>query len=94
VFLLLRAYPGSPGPKAVKRKRLSVCVCVSVQFNCLESEVLHFVCDVIKDTGKKEYMRPFVRIGLDWIGLGLLNKHGNLNIHREAEKREPLFFYE
>jgi len=31
--------------------------------------VLQFVCDVIKDTGKEEYLRPFIRIGLDWIGL-------------------------
>jgi len=26
--------------------------------------VLLFVCDVIKDTGKDEYLRPFIRIGL------------------------------
>jgi len=29
--------------------------------------VLQFVCNVIKDTGKEEYLRPFIRIGLDWI---------------------------
>jgi len=31
--------------------------------------VLQFVCecDVIKDTDKEEYMRPFIRIGLDWM---------------------------
>ena len=29
--------------------------------------MLQFVCecDVIKDTDKEEYMRPFIRIGLD-----------------------------
>jgi len=26
-------------------------------------------CDVVKDTGKEEYLRPFIHIGLDWIGL-------------------------
>ena len=31
--------------------------------------MLQFVCDVIKDTGKEEYLRPFIRIGFDWIGL-------------------------
>jgi len=30
--------------------------------------VLQFVCDVVKDTGKEEYLRPFIYIGLDWIG--------------------------
>ena len=25
-------------------------------------------CDVVKDTGKEKYLRPFIRIGLDWIG--------------------------
>jgi len=29
--------------------------------------VLQFVCDVIKDTGKEEYLRPFIRIGFDWM---------------------------
>jgi len=24
-------------------------------------------CDVVKDTGKEEYLRPFIHIGLDWI---------------------------
>jgi len=28
VFLLVQAYPGSPGPKAVKRLYMCVCVCV------------------------------------------------------------------
>jgi len=32
VFLLVPAYPGCPGPKAVKR--LCVCVCIQVSFNC------------------------------------------------------------
>jgi len=27
--------------------------------------VLQFVYDVVKDTGKEEYPRPFIRIGLD-----------------------------
>jgi len=37
----------------------------------LEPEVLQFVCecDVVKDTGKEEYLRPFIHIGLDWIGI-------------------------
>jgi len=26
--------------------------------------VLQFVCDVVKDTGEEEYLRPVVRIGL------------------------------
>ena len=32
--------------------------------------MLQFVCecDVVKDTGKEEYLRPFIHIGLDWIG--------------------------
>jgi len=32
--------------------------------------VLQFVCecDGVKDTGKEEYLRPFIHIGLDWIG--------------------------
>jgi len=29
--------------------------------------VLQFVCDVVKDTCKEEYQRPFIRIGLDWV---------------------------
>jgi len=31
--------------------------------------VLQFVCecDVVKDTGKEEYLRPFIHIGFDWI---------------------------
>jgi len=24
---------------------------------------------VVKDTGEEEYLRPFIHIGLDWIGL-------------------------
>ena len=33
--------------------------------------MLQFVCecDVVKDTGKEEYMRPFIHIGLDWISM-------------------------
>jgi len=31
----------------------------------LEPEVLQFVGDVVKDTGKEEYMRQFIRIALD-----------------------------
>ena len=31
--------------------------------------MLQFVCecDVVKDTGKEEYQRPFIHIGLDWM---------------------------
>jgi len=31
--------------------------------------VLQFVCecDVVKDTGKEEYLRPIIHIELDWI---------------------------
>jgi len=29
--------------------------------------VLQLVCDVVKDTGKEEYLRPFIRIGFDLI---------------------------
>ena len=29
--------------------------------------MLQIVCDFIKNTGKEEYLRPFIRIGLDWI---------------------------
>ena len=31
--------------------------------------MLQFVCecDVVKDTGKEEYLHPFIHIGLDWI---------------------------
>ena len=35
MFLLVPAYPGSPGQKAVKR--LCVCVCVCVSENCSRS---------------------------------------------------------
>ena len=31
--------------------------------------MLQFVCDVVKDTGKEEYVRLFVRIGLDCLQL-------------------------
>jgi len=36
--------------------------------------MLQFVCecDVVKDTGKEEYLRPFIHIGLDWIGDAIL----------------------
>ena len=34
MFLLIPAYPGSPGQKAVKR----VCVCVSMYFDCIHNE--------------------------------------------------------
>ena len=30
MFLLILAYPGSPGPKAIKQLCVSVCVCVCV----------------------------------------------------------------
>jgi len=29
--------------------------------------VLQSVSDVVNDAGKDEYLRPFIRIGLDWI---------------------------
>jgi len=29
--------------------------------------VLQFLCDVVKDTGREEYLRPFIRVVLDWI---------------------------
>jgi len=34
--------------------------------------VLQFVCecDVVKDTGKEEYLRPFIHIGLDFDKMG------------------------
>jgi len=34
VFLLVQAYPGCPGPKAVKR----LCVCVLAYINAAQSE--------------------------------------------------------
>jgi len=38
MFLLVPAYPGSPGSKAVKRLCVCVCVCVSlIIFHSLES---------------------------------------------------------
>ena len=36
MFLLIPAYPGSPGQKAVKR--VCVCVCVSMYFDCIHNE--------------------------------------------------------
>ena len=36
--------------------------------------MLQFVCDVVKDTDKEEYLCPFIRIGLDWIGLDTINR--------------------
>jgi len=52
--------------------------------------VLQFVCecDVVKDTGKEEYLRPFIHIGLDWIG----NRHSksqlilNNGAHKTVKK--------
>ena len=44
----------------------------------MEPEVLQFVCDVVKYTGKEEYLRPFILSGLDWnadILKQLLNEH-------------------
>jgi len=26
------------------------------------------LCDVVKETSKEEYLRPFIRIRLDWLG--------------------------
>jgi len=39
MFLLVPAYPGSPGQKAVKRLYVCVCVCVCV---CLLDRLLSF----------------------------------------------------
>jgi len=33
-------------------------------------------CDVVKDTGKEEYLRPFIHIGLDWIGYSKADVEG------------------
>jgi len=33
--------------------------------------VFQFVCDVVKDAGKEEYLRPFIHIGLDSTRQGL-----------------------
>jgi len=41
VFLRVPAYPGSPGPKAVKRLCVCVCVCVYV---CVRACVRACVC--------------------------------------------------
>jgi len=46
----------------------------------LEPEVLQFVCDVVKDTGKEEYLRPFIRIGLDWIVAKNLHSKTTVNV--------------
>jgi len=35
--------------------------------------VLQFVCDVVKDTGKEGYLRPFIHIGFIW--MKLLEEH-------------------
>ena len=35
--------------------------------------MLQFVCDVVKDTGKEEYLRPFIHIGFIW--MKLLEEH-------------------
>jgi len=33
-------------------------------------------CDAVKDTGKEEYLRPFIHIGLDWIGYSKADVEG------------------
>jgi len=40
--------------------------------------VLQFVCDVVKDTGKEEYLCPFVRIGLDFNKCFQCDCHDNM----------------
>jgi len=43
-------------------------------------EVYRFVCerDVTQDAGKKHYLRPSERIGLDWEFLGILKVFQNV----------------
>ena len=39
--------------------------------------MLQFVCDVVKDTGKEEYLLPFIYIGLDRILLACITSSLN-----------------
>ena len=54
--------------------------------------MLQFVCecDVVKDTGKEEYLRPFIHIGLDWISaylnFGMSGKANDLEYHCSSLK--------
>jgi len=51
--------------------------------------VLQFLCDAAKDTGKEEYLRPFIRIGLD---LTVSNKRPlDLIAPYHGEHLEPMF---
>ena len=41
--------------------------------------MLQFVsceCDVVKDTGKEEYLRSFIHVGLDWIAPPFIDSEG------------------
>jgi len=40
LFLLVPAYPGSPGPKAVKRLCVCVCVCTNIVHIHYSSKIL------------------------------------------------------
>jgi len=40
-------------------------MCIILILNLLELEVLKCVCDVVKDMGKGDQLRLFVRVGLD-----------------------------
>jgi len=42
--------------------------------------VLQFVCDVVKDTGKEEYLSPFIRIGLDCLRYGCIVYTGSMAV--------------
>ena len=51
--------------------------------------MLQFVCecDVVKDTGKEEYLRPFIHIGLDWIGfISIVKKNEKYKITKKINK--------
>ena len=49
--------------------------------------MLQFVCDVVKDTGEEEYLRPFIRIGLDWISQSCIFKQPNYTATGRAVAR-------
>jgi len=53
-----------------------------MQYPCIQHP-----CDVVKDTGKEEYLRPFIHIGLD--GLDCLFQ---LLHHSSETQRKPTYF--
>jgi len=57
--------------------------------------VLQFLCecDVVKDTGKEEYLRPFIHIGLDWI-CGRFVPGNESACERNVPDTEPFTFCE